>query len=143
MRAKVSKKLLIPLLVIIIAGIATMSYMFRGAENSVANEKALYTRSADALYSSFEGDETAANEKFLGKVIEVTGEVSEIEKTDSGQLVVLLSCNSPIGGISCTFETKQDQVSKLVSPGATCTIKGKCSGMLMEVVLDNCALTNY
>jgi hypothetical protein len=141
MSAKISKKMIIPLIVIIIGGITAMSYVFRGAENSVANENAVYTTTADELFSVFEENETAANEKFLGKVIEVTGTIGEIEKTENGQLVLLLSCNSPMGGVRCTFETRQDKVLKQVSQGTSCTIKGKCSGMLMEVVLDNCSLS--
>jgi hypothetical protein len=141
MSAKISKKMIITLIVIIIGGMATMSYVFRGAENSVANENAVYTTTADELFSVFEENETAANEKYLGKVVEVTGTIGEIEKTENGQLVLLLTCNSPMGGIRCTFETRQDKVIKQVSQGASCTVKGKCSGMLMEVVLDNCSLT--
>jgi hypothetical protein len=142
METKKSKKLIVPLFGIMIIGIMAMSYVFRGAEKSVASEDALYSISADEIYSTFEENETAANEKFLGKVIEVTGIINEIEKTDSGQLIVLLSCSSPLGGVRCSFETDQDNVSKKVTNGSTCTLKGKCSGMLMEVVLDNCALTS-
>jgi len=117
-----------------------MSYVFRVPENSVEKEKASYAVTSDELYTSFEENEATANDKFLGKVIELTGEVSSIEKTETGQLVILLSCSSPMGGVRCAFESKQDAVIKKVSEGATFTIKGKCSGMLMEVVLDNCAL---
>lgn len=140
MRKKISIKLIVPLAVIIIGGIIAMSYVFRVPENSVKNEKASYAVTSDELYTSFEENEATANDKFLGKVIEVTGEVSSIEKTETGQLVILLSCSSPMGGVRCTFESKQDEVVKKLSPGTACTIKGKCSGILMEVVLDNCAL---
>jgi len=141
MKAKISKKITIPLIIFVIAGILAMSYVFRAPENSVANENSAYTLTADELFTAFEENESMANEKYLGKVIEVSGTINEIEKTDNGQLVLLLSCSSPMGGIRCTFESKQDQVSKQVSQGSVCTIKGKCSGMLMEVVLDNCSLS--
>jgi len=142
MQKKVKRTVLISLIVIVIGGIAAMCYVFRGTEKSVAKEKAAFSLTADELFTSFEENETTANEKFIGKVIEVTGEVAEIEKTETGQLVVLLSCSSPMGGVRCTFEVKQDEVAKQVSQGASCTIKGKCSGMLMEVVLDNCSLSD-
>lgn len=141
MKAKISKKITIPLIIFVIAGILAMSYVFRAPENSVANENSAYTLTADELFTAFEENESMANEKYLGKVIEVSGTINEIEKTDNGQLVLLLSCSSPLGGIRCTFESKQHQVSKQVSQGSACTIKGKCSGMLMEVVLDNCSLS--
>jgi hypothetical protein len=142
MKKKVSGRIIIPLIVIIIGGIVAISYIFRGTENSVGKEKAVYTLTTDELFSAFEENETTANEKFLGKVIEVTGKVSEIEKTDKGQLVIVLSCNSPMGGVRCTFETNQKKILNTVTKGTIHTVKGKCSGMLMEVVFDNCSLTN-
>ena len=123
------------------SGIIALGYIFRGTENSVESEKATYHLSADELFTAFDGNESTANEKYLGKVIEVTGKVREIEKTENGQLMLLLDCNSPMGGVRCTFETKQDKVSKQVTKGALYSIKGKCSGFLMEVVLDNCSLS--
>jgi len=140
MKSKTSK-IIIPLIIIVIAGILTMSYVFRAPENSVANENSVYSLTANELFTAFDENESMANEKYLGKVIEVSGAINEIEKTDNGQLVLLLSCDSPMGGIRCTFESEQDKVSKQVSQGTTCTIKGKCSGMLMDVVLDNCSLS--
>jgi hypothetical protein len=141
MKKKSIRKLIIPMVVIIIVGIATLCYVFRGAENSVKNEKAVYSLTSDQLFTAFDENEATANDKFLGKVIEVTGMVTGIEKTDKGQLILLLSCNSPMGGIRCTFETNQDNVSKKVTTGSSHMVKGKCSGMLMEVVLDNCSLS--
>jgi len=142
MRRKKTGRLIILLVIIIAGGIAAMSYIFRGSDKSVKNEKAVYALTSEELFTAFDENETIANEKFLGKVIEVSGEVTGIEKTENGPLVILLSASSPMGGIRCTFETNQENVSEKVTTGSTHTVKGKCSGMLMEVVLDNCSLTN-
>jgi len=135
-------KLIIPLVIIIIGGIGTMSYVFRSPENSVKNESAIYSLSSDDLYTAFNDNEATANEKYLGKIIDVTGEVTEIQKTNNGQLILLLSCNSPLGGVRCTFETQQEKLLQKVTKGTKHSIKGKCSGFLAEVVLDNCCLLN-
>ncbi len=130
-----------PMALIITVGLLAMSYVFRSPEDSVAKEQAAYEIGANDLFSSFETDENAANEKYIGKVIEVSGEVLSIEQTANGQLEVLLMVENPMGGVRCVFETAQQQVISELKTGQTVSIKGKCSGMLMEVVLDNCALT--
>ncbi len=141
-----SKKRLIRIIaffvVVIAVGLFTMSYMFRGAEKTVENIDAQFTVSSDELYNLFSSDEASANAKYLNKVVEVSGLVSEVETLASGQLVVLMATESPMGGVRCTFEANQEKIAKKVSVGAKHTIKRKCSGMLMEVVLDNCSLTN-
>lgn len=142
MKKKISGKVLIPLLVIIIGGIAAMGYVFRTPENSVANQKAAFTVTSNELFGTFNENENNANEKFLGKIVEVSGEITEIERADKGQLMLILSSGELMGGVRCTFETNQDKVSGKVKKGEKHTIKGKCSGFLMEVVLDNCALIN-
>jgi hypothetical protein len=134
--------LIIFLSIFAILGIAVLCYVFRGVEKSVESKTAQYTVTSDELFAAFEENETTANEKFLGKIIEVTGEVSSIEKTATGQLVIVLSVSSPMGGVRCTFETQQEDILKKVSTGTSHTVKGKCSGLLMEVVLDNCSLKN-
>lgn len=135
-------KLIVPLAIIMLGGVVALSYVFRGTEDSVKNETATFKVSADDLYTAFDENESLANGAYLGKVIEVTGEVSDIEKTTSGQVVLILSCSSPMGGIRCSFESRQEHILQIITQGTRHTIKGKCAGKLMEVVLDNCYLTN-
>ncbi|HUM89545.1 MAG TPA: hypothetical protein PKV50_08440 [Prolixibacteraceae bacterium] len=135
------RRYILPMALIITTGLLAMSYVFRSPENSVAKEQAVFQIGANDLFSSFETDENAANEKFIGKVIEVSGEVVSTEQTANGQLEVLLMVENPMGGVRCVFETAQQKVIGKLKTGQTVSIKGKCSGMLMEVVLDNCALT--
>jgi len=128
--------------IVIVAAVFTFGYAFRGAENSVEKIDASYSITANELFNAFDSDETAANEKFLGKVIEVKGTIGEFEKTNNGFVVIKLSSDSPMGGVSCSFETNQDNILRQAEKGGNITIKGTCSGMLMEVILDKCAVVD-
>ncbi|HNW50144.1 MAG TPA: hypothetical protein PKH79_03620 [Prolixibacteraceae bacterium] len=141
MSAKNSKKIFfIVLAAVVVIGVVALCYVFRSPSHSVAKEKAAFTLTSDELYAAFEENEATANEKYLGKVIEVTGTVGEVEKAENGQLTVVLTCSNPMGGVRCSFNEKQDEVSGQLTEGSSHTIKGKCSGVLMEVVLDDCSL---
>ncbi|HPR31793.1 MAG TPA: hypothetical protein PLK12_06850 [Prolixibacteraceae bacterium] len=131
-------------LLVLLIGVALLAlvllYVFRGAEDSVKKHQPDYVLTSVALYSEFESDENASNEKYLGKVVEVSGEISEIEIDESGSVSILLSADTPFGGIRCNFAPGSDSDLSAVAVGSQVLVKGSCSGMLMDVVLDKCYL---
>jgi hypothetical protein len=128
-------------LLAVIVGAISLAYVFRGTDASVKKLKADYQLSPGELFSSFDEDEAAANEKFVGKIIEVEGIVAEIEKNPDGSISVLFECNdSPFGCVRCNFDPALEQTLEKLTTGSTHTIKGNCAGMLMDVILDKCYL---
>jgi hypothetical protein len=95
--------------------------------------------SASDLFNDFQRDEAVANKKYLSKVIEVTGTVSEVENVNGSQ-IVLLSSAGDMAGVSCQL-TNDEQNKKLqIKKSTKITVKGKCSGYLMDVNLVDCVL---
>ncbi len=131
-------------LLVLLIGVALLAlvllYVFRGAEDSVKKHQPDYVLTSVALYSEFESDENASNKKYLGKVVEVSGEISEIEIDESGSASILLSADTPFGGIRCNFAPGSDSDLSALAVGSRVLVKGSCSGMLMDVVLDKCYL---
>ena len=56
---------------------------FQKPVTSVEKQKTQFVLNVDELLSEFEKDETHANEKYLDKVIEVSGSVESIKKEGS------------------------------------------------------------
>lgn len=95
--------------------------------------------SSSDLIQDFESNENTANAKYLGKVISVTGIVAKTELNGSTQTIFLKS-HSRVAFVNCQFEkTYTDKIAGLQT-GQTITVKGICTGMLMDVVLNRCAL---
>ena len=92
--------------------------------------------SADELFNAFDADEATALSKYEGKVIAVTGEVVNITSDSSSFSVTLGAENALAGGVNCSFHDK----TKGISTGDQVTIKGRCQGFLLDVVLNNSSL---
>ncbi len=133
------RKIIIIVLVIIAGGIATGAYLFNKPRQSVMDVDPAYRLSASTLVSEFEQDEAKSNEKYLGKVIEVSGIIDASNIDEKGILNVTLR-GGDLGGVGCQFESsKKSQTNKLTT-GQSVMIKGICTGILIDVVLVDCVI---
>ncbi len=133
-------KKLIPVIILIAAIIgATVAYFtYNKPHRDIASEKAAFSLTADELFDAFEEDEVAANAKYLDQVVEVTGEVAEVTENSAGQAVITITAaNAMLGGISATL---QEAGKANVADGQTVTVKCRCTGYLMDVILINCTV---
>jgi hypothetical protein len=120
----------------IVLGAFALYYVNRPV-SSVAGVKAEFSFPSTSLFQQFEENEEAANSKYLGKVIEVTGVVTGIDTGDDGLVNVTLNGNDMFG-VSCKSGDGQAKSIKKLHTGDQVKVKGVCSGKLMDVVLVNC-----
>jgi RecJ-like exonuclease len=126
----------IGILLLILAAFAWAWRLYHKPHESAANESAAVTINADSLYHQYQLDEHAADQKYMGKVIEVSGKLVEIQHSGNAEIWIL-STQPGGGGINCQIfaGTKTDPTPK---PGEPVTIKGRCTGFLMDVNLADC-----
>jgi len=101
-----------------------------------------YTIQATALLSEFEKNESKANQKYMDKVVEVAGTIAEISKDQKGATVVALRNADAFSGVLCTLQDISDDAIQPYSVGKPIKIRGVCTGMLMDVVLNKCVIVN-
>jgi hypothetical protein len=98
---------------------------------------------ANAIHAEYDANEVAADAKYKGKTLEVTGNVKEIGKgVFGGQFVAMtLSKNQFMASVRCEFpKSAEGELSKL-SKGQRVTIRGKCEGFTLDTVhLEGCTL---
>ena len=111
-------------------------YLYNKPRTGVEGKSTDITITATDLYKQYSDNETAANQKFLNKIISVTGIADEVNKTDS-TYTILLKSDADMGGISCSLF---DNKTAAVSNGKSITVKGKCTGYLMDVALTDCII---
>ncbi|MFZ7115195.1 MAG: OB-fold protein [Bacteroidota bacterium] len=133
------KKIFLALGIIALAGAAYGFYLFKKPHQSIMNEKPDYSMISSEIISEFETNEDAANKKFNGKVIEVTGVISEKTKDEQGKLNITLQ-GADIAGIGCVFEKAAQPKAAALAEGQEVKIKGVCTGILMDVVLVDCVV---
>lgn len=111
-----------------------LAYNMWNKEHADASDMEGIVITASDLYKAFESDETKANATYVGKVVEVTGEVSEV-KSDSITQVFLSVPDAMMGGITIGIDARHTDGISALKPGSTATFKGFCSGYLTDVVL--------
>ncbi len=113
-------------------------YLYQKPHASAESKKTDASLSADSLYTAFANDETGANKVFLNKILEVKGVVMDIEMSNR-KPVVILNTGQP-GGVNCEMAIDSQSVFSVLHKASLVTIKGKCSGYLMDVNLVDCVI---
>ncbi len=111
-------------------------YLFNKPHEGVGGAEADITIQATDLYQQYSTDEAKANAKYINKIIAVTGTVSEVNK-ENNTCTILLKKENEEGGVSCNLFTHTNTNAK---KGETLTIKGRCTGFLMDVALADCVI---
>lgn len=129
-------------LLLIVSG-AIYGYLeFTRKHSDLKKIKPDFTLTSTELFSEFESDEAAATGKYAGKIIEISGKVAEVNYSSADStLSVTLREDDQFSGVICTFSgVPDDSEEGKVSVGAHVVIRGECSGMLMDVLMNNCVL---
>jgi tRNA_anti-like len=132
------KFILVVILLTGLAGIIAAIYFYNLSHKDMLKSKADFVLSAEDLQKEFESDEVAATSKFVNKIVEVKGIVSTVESGENNALSVSLKTGNDLSSVICTLPGVAD--ASVFKQGETVTIRGECSGFLMDVLLNNCVL---
>jgi hypothetical protein len=121
-------------LVATLAGI--MVYLYNKPSRNVVAETGIPV-TAKELFTKFSTNEPQANNSYLNKVLQVSGQVLEVKSNSTAGRVVILNTGDSLFGIACTLDKPE-----VVKPGEKITVKGICTGYLSDVVLTNSYLVN-
>jgi len=126
------------LILALISVLIVWKYTFRKAEVSMESRKPDFKLEAYRLVQEFETNETAANSLYLDRIVVVTGTIASVSE-DSVGISVYLKERDALSGIICSFDKTAIEVSA-VDTGLLVSVKGVCTGYLMDVVMNKCAL---
>lgn len=124
-------------LCLVIIGALWGLYLFNKPHEGVEGIRPLAKLEAAELFGAFQADEAGANKRYLGQVLEVRGRVTAVTNADSA-LDVQLEGGSGVGGINCSMAPGEKGKSSFPAKGAMVTVKGRCTGYLMDVNLVDC-----
>lgn len=137
------KRIVLILAAAVAVSVGIGMYMYFLPVKSLKNAKPAASLSATELLAAFEENEDAANTLYLDKVIEVTGIIEGVTNEPDQPMQFTLDAGGLLGGVSCVMETG---IALDGSPdgfvGKNATIKGSCTGYLMEVILDRCVIVS-
>jgi hypothetical protein len=109
---------------LVIVSFLFLLFTFYDPSNSNRTGKAVYNLSTQVLLSEFKENEAAANNKYLKKLISVSGYVTEIS---DGEIRL-------DDDVVCSFDGKEKEKLATLRRGEIITVKGNCDGKFLWTV---------
>jgi hypothetical protein len=105
--------------------------------------------SAASLVKEFEINDSSANRKYLGKVIETDGIVKEVQKDEAGYYTVVLGETGKLSTVRCSMDTAHQQDASRLRVGSSAVMRGSCTGfnkddmgLGSDVILNFCVIVS-
>lgn len=134
-----TRHLIIGMVIALIAtGIAVGYYLYNKPHENIMHAKAAHALQATRLAAEFEADEQAANEQYLGKVLEVSGQVANTAVDSDGLVTITFVSDNPLSGVICELDIHSSHPRVDFDENELITVKGICTGYLMDVVMTRC-----
>ncbi|HEY1061361.1 MAG TPA: hypothetical protein VGE44_06725 [Daejeonella sp.] len=117
--------LLATALIVIAAG--AYFYVNRKTQ-SLTDSKADYKVSAIKFLEDYNSDQVLSDKKYLGKIIQVDGNLKDIEKDDKGFLTFVLGDLTSMSSVRCSIDTTVVIDESSYPVGTVVSLKGECTG---------------
>lgn len=123
---------------IALGGILAALYMYNLRHKDLKNVKPDFVTTAIALQKEFEIGESAATTKYINKVLEINGKIESARAGEGNIINITLKTGSDFSSVICSFPSTINIEQFVI--GNQITLRGECSGFLMDVLLNNCAV---
>lgn len=124
--------------IIAVSSILAGLYFYNLKSADLAKTRPDFVITASALQKAFENNETESSSRYIKKILEVTGKISSVKSAENNAVNISLATDNDLSSIICTFPVLKDESA--FKPGDIITLRGECSGYLMDVLLNNCAV---
>ena len=98
---------------------------------------------AEQLYRDFVNDEQRAHERYNGKVLQVQGQLAEVEQVDDMVILSFVFEEGMFGGegVRCTMLESYKEEALSLAVGTHVTVKGFCTGFTgSDVILEHSSI---
>lgn len=109
-------------------------------DKNISKAKADFVLPANKLFNEFDSNEAKANKKYMDRIIEVSGNIAEINEDQKGAKVITLKSKDDFSGVLCTLNENETTTLNSYKINQPIKIRGVCTGMLMDVVLNKCVI---
>ncbi|OQP63874.1 hypothetical protein A3860_23350 [Niastella vici] len=134
------KKIVAAIAVVLLAGASYGWYLYNKKPADTRKQTPTTAIVAADLVKSFQQNETAANSRYVDKLILVSGKVSGNNIDKDGHATVFLDTGDPLAAVTCSFYNEEAETVKRIPVGSAIRVKGICTGILTDVILNRCSL---
>ncbi|WP_395835555.1 hypothetical protein [Archangium violaceum] len=111
----------------------------RASSNSPETARTVDIRT---LLGEYRDNELRADSSFKGQLIQTSGIVGDVKKDFIGDAYVTLGSGEPLEAaqVQCILNKSQAKKAASLSQGARITVRGRVSGLMMNVIVRECDL---
>lgn len=131
------KVLLFFVFFVAVSAILAALYFYNLKHTDMSKARPDFVVTATALLKEFEDNEAMASAKYINRIVEVEGIIGSINTSRDNILTISLKTENDLSSVICTFPAVADPTK--FRAGDSLTLRGECSGFLMDVLLNNCA----
>lgn len=127
----------------VIAAILVYVFVYNKPHPDYEKLKPDYSLKAQELYNSYKTNKTGADKIYIGKVVEISGNLSKLEVNDTLVVAVFVFEQGMFGdaGIRCSFLRNFNERAKALQAGADVKIKGYLTGYNdSDVIMEECSI---
>lgn len=144
------KKTIGIIVVIILIAVAWYGYKeYSRTHKDLLHANPDFVLSSAQLISEYETNDSSANSIYIGKIIEVSGNVKKVEKDEQGFYTIVLGDSLSLSAIRCSMDTAHQQDAAVLVQGSSASVRGACTGynkdemgLGADVILNRCAVIN-
>ena len=115
--------------VIVVTAIGYYAYYeFNRTNDSLKNKQPAYVVSPSMIIDEFSKNSTAALQKYVDKVIEVEGQVKNIETTEKNDVTIVLGEENNMSSLRFSLDSNETKEANIIKINAKVRLKGMCTG---------------
>ncbi len=124
-----TKKILVVIVVVVIAGAAIYGWNEYNRKNEdLSDAKPKYSVHATQLIGEFNQNDSAANARYLGQVVAVSGIVKGVEKDEEGKYTIVLGDTTDMSSVRCALDSTHATDATGLNRGQSVQVKGSFTG---------------
>ena len=139
---KKRKHIISGLLLLIAAASGFGYYWYNKKPADTRTQTAFMELTAEKLLSEFRQDEAAATTRYADRLLIVSGKLRMVETDTAGQATAYLDAGDPLSSVICSFYIDESGKVQKIAPGTIVRVKGICTGMLTDVILNRCSMVH-
>jgi hypothetical protein len=130
------KKIIWLIILLLVAGGAWYGYSeFTRTNKDLSKVKPDVRITAIRLIHEYESNDSLANIKYLGKIIETDGNLKNIEKDQAGYYTVILGPEGTMSSVRCLMDTTHNEDAATLTAGSSVVVRGACTGFKKNELL--------
>lgn len=115
--------------ILLILGVGYYAYKEYNRKNiDIAEAKPSYVMSEMELIKEFSQDQNSSNKKYLGKLMELSGNIKKIDTDENGFHTIILGSSVNMSSVRCSIDSSFNSEAHDLTVGSKIIIKGICTG---------------